>query len=322
MAAKHSGRSHVNYRVLFCASLALALVTQGGALGLAGAVTAKPAGAKGTGTNSGSLQPCRLSFEPIATRPDPAASCRYQGCFSNPDKMFEDLAKNGFCLDASSPTDLSDFTTFRALQARNDSKKTGDRSQLRAIRPHGEGSIVRLTAFIKGAHTSDCPGGEAVNCDKSGFVNNDIHIPLVQNPSDDECLSVTAEMSPHFRPATWSQIDQKTPVNRLVRITGPLFYDSSHTPCAVDAKNQITARNNPERLSLWEIHPVYAIDVCDTAKGTECKVGDTAHWIPYDQWVSRPGVHVVDTGKAQREECAKAKPVNKKCPGTVPPSSP
>lgn len=260
---------------------------------------------------------CRLFFENIATRPDPAQSCRFEGCFTTPDKKFEDLAKNSFCLNASKPTDLGDFRAFRTLQARNESEKTGNRSRLRAIKPLAEGSIVRLVAYMKEAHTSDCPGGESVNCDKTGFVNNDIHIPLVEKPGDDECLSVTAEMSPHFRPAAWSQIDQKTPVSRLVRITGPLFFDSSHKACTVTADNKITARESPARLSLWEIHPVYAIEVCTTDAGNDCKVEDGSHWLAYDQWVVRPGVVVTDTGKKQREECSQAPIVQKDCKGTV-----
>jgi len=52
----------------------------------------------------GSPQPCRLPFETIATRPDPAAACRFEGCFTNQDKKFEDLAKNSLCLDPSHPT--------------------------------------------------------------------------------------------------------------------------------------------------------------------------------------------------------------------------
>ena len=265
------------------------------------------------------LKPCPLPFEAIATRPDPAASCRFEGCFSSADRAFESLAKNSFCIDPSSATDLDDFTMFRSLQARTDGKQTGDRSQLRAISPLGEGSIVRLAAYIKEAHISDCAGGENVNCQLTGFINNDIHIPLVQDPADDECLSVTAEMSPHFRPAAWSQIDEKTPLNRLVRITGPLFYDNSHTPCTLDAKNQITRRSSPARVSVWEIHPVYGIDVCDTAKGTDCEAADTTGWTPYDQWASRPGAMVMDTGGKQRLACNSATPVNKPCAGIVAP---
>ena len=77
------------------------------------------------------------------------------------------------------------------------------------------------------AHISDCNGGEEVNCKKTGSEVNDIHIPLIDptspNPQTvDECNSVTAEMIPHFRPATWSEFDMKTPVSNPVRVMIPI----------------------------------------------------------------------------------------------------
>ena len=43
-----------------------------------------------------------------------------------------------------------------------------------------------------------------MNCNLPSKEENDIHIELM-NESDEEdpCKSVTAEMSPHFRPAEW-----------------------------------------------------------------------------------------------------------------------
>src|SRR5262249_15629659 len=134
----------------------------------------------------------------FATKPDPAAKCGNEGCFSEEDKKFENLAKNNLCLASQGkPRDLRDFEAFKQLQALNiDRHALGDRSKLRALKPLGEGSLVRLAAFIKGAHISDCDAkkakqgktGESVNCDVRGFSLNDIHIPLVLSPSDDECL--------------------------------------------------------------------------------------------------------------------------------------
>jgi hypothetical protein len=39
-------------------------------------------------------------------------------------------------------------------------------------------------------------GGESVNCNGPSEEDNDVHIALVANPGDQECTSVTAEMSP------------------------------------------------------------------------------------------------------------------------------
>jgi hypothetical protein len=154
---------------------------------------------------------------------------------------------------------------------------------------------------------SDCPGGESVNCSRSGFANNDLHIPLVDPTGDagrsqDECTSVTAEISPHFRPVVWSELDMKTPVQNVVRVTGPLFFDDSHQPCKTlnhtDPGNVV-----PFRSSLWEIHPVYQLDVCASTDPNQCDVNRSDVWIPYDQWITRPESVTEPTGQKQRTGC-------------------
>jgi hypothetical protein len=79
----------------------------------------------------------------------------------------------------------------------------------------GEGSVVRLVAFFVDAHYSNVSSGESVNCKLHGKESNDIHIMLGQSTSAPACSTVTAEMSPHFRPAAWDQIaeiDLRNPV--------------------------------------------------------------------------------------------------------------
>src|SRR5262249_32985067 len=95
-----------------------------------------------------------------------------------------------------------------------------------------------------------------------------------------ECLSTTAEMSPHYRPPDW------TPENLLqasaghpVRIQGQLFFDGSHKPCFGGR------RPNPKRASLWEIHPVYSVEVCSQTTIAECQSG-TAEWTPLGNLLS------------------------------------
>jgi len=108
-----------------------------------------------------------------------------------------------------------------------------------------------------------------VNCKLRGKEQNDIHIVLGRTSTADLCDSATAEISPHFRPAAWEQITETT-LRHPVRIIGQLFFDASHSPC----------RNgqgpNPQRISLWEIHPVYAIDVCRSAALAACDANDVA----------------------------------------------
>jgi hypothetical protein len=192
----------------------------------------------------------------------------------------------------------------------------------------GEGNVVRVKAWVLDAHVSDCPGGEEVNCSLGGFANNDIHIPLLDpavpaGRNQDECTSVTAEMSPHFRPAAWSQIDLKTPVRNVVRVTGPLFFDNSHNPC-ISPSHKSPGNKPPFRSSLWEIHPVYQFEVCANADPNQCDVNseNTTVWIPYDKWVGRADVVTEATGQAARDSCNHPKPsgptVPAACAGEAP----
>jgi hypothetical protein len=57
----------------------------------------------------------------------------------------------------------------------------------------------------------------------------------------------------------------------MVRLTGPLFYDASHDPCTP------TKKSSPARRSIWEIHPLYGIEV---------KVG--GQWQKFEDWVTNP----------------------------------
>lgn len=66
-----------------------------------------------------------------------------------------------------------------------------------------------------------------------------------------------------------------------VRVTGHLFFDASHKPCESD-----TDPTNPKRISLWEIHPVYAIDVCVNGTLASCPAANDSKWIPLDKWVN------------------------------------
>jgi hypothetical protein len=159
----------------------------------------------------------------------------------------------------------------------------------------GEGTLVTMKAFIIEAHFSDVGTGESVNC---GFLTedeNDIHIALGLSANTEECASVTAEISPHFRPTSWRAIGtfqhfdnttKKDIVNKAVadrlqaqalRFTGQLFFDASHTPCPCGSPTC-----HPLRSSDWEIHPVYSIEVCKS--GTACDVSKDTDWVAFDKW--------------------------------------
>ena len=191
-----------------------------------------------------------------------------------------------------------------------------DRSQLHNLikvrgTPVGEGTLVSLRAYIFNANYANTkykknsdgtPGkGEAVDCDNPELDWNDIHIALSETASSatDECTTVTAELVPHYRPAAWdrfhdgtiNEIEELVPgilKNRVVenrtrrsrplqiRLTGQLFYDASHRPCVFRA-GKVVERHGPERRSIWEIHPVYRIEVYDAAR---------RRWLDLDRWMN------------------------------------
>ncbi len=160
----------------------------------------------------------------------------------------------------------------------------------------GEGTLVRLEAFVFSANHSNTFvngfDGESVNCKQTSLEGNDIHIALVETANvTNKCESVTAEISPHFRSTIYNRFDtdrsdflngkpQKPGEDKLegspmplkgarVRITGQLFFDASHAPCGKRC-------GNSPRRSIWEIHPVYLIEVFDTAKNK---------FVTLDEWV-------------------------------------
>lgn len=217
---------------------------------------------------------------------------------------------------------IDDFSRLQqASQSRIDQgliklqgKYPEDRKQLRdlvRVGDHtvGEGTLVTLQAYVFNSRYANVkynldshgqPGrGEAVNCDNPELDWNDIHIALSGSldKNVDECTTVTAEISPHYRPALWSQfhdganegvesvlpglLKHRVLKQRgrplLVRLTGPLFYDASHQPCLLRG-NKVIERHTPERRSIWEIHPVYRIQVYDVRN---------RRWQEFDEWARR-----------------------------------
>src|SRR6266446_1519868 len=220
---------------------------------------------------------CDLPFAGVQNPPIDD-NCGISGGSSDPAKQAESRAKNNFCA-ATQPPKVITYEELVNLQSQswNIPKRLPNRSILTRM---GEGQYVSYIAFIKDAHYSDVSSGEAVNCNIPGQATNDIHIVLLKDPGDDECLSTTAEMSPHYRPADWTpQNLMNASAGHPVRIAGSLFFDGSHKPCAG------SSRPNPKRASLWEIHPVYSMYVCTQSTIAEC-AGSTAEWTPLEQFFS------------------------------------
>jgi len=230
--------------------------------------------------------------------------CPNEGCATRESDKAQNRIKNNLCATGT-PVQIS-VTSIDKLQAAVDQlvqqgkisygdtgpPQPADRAKLQGlstvdVNGHavtlGEGKLVTLDAFVLDAKHDDTYvlgsgpvgfKGEGVNCNDSLFDWNDIHVALGQTASAQECSSVTGEIIPHFRPAVWDRVDSNActsphvtnplPVKGLrVRITGQLFFDGSHKPAPCNAPS---GGHDPERRAVWEIHPVYAIQVFDTAK--------------------------------------------------------
>jgi hypothetical protein len=235
----------------------------------------------------------------------------------------QNAAKNNFIAKGTPvPLNFTDFTRLQEASARQietgkivlQGKYPGDRTLLRNLikvrgKTIGEGSLVSLEAYVFNANYANTKysklsdgrsaRGEAVDCDNPELDWNDIHIALSPdtNPKTDECTTITAEISPHYRPEVWSRFHdgQKPEIEALLpgllkqrivenrtsssrplklRLTGQLFYDASHQPC-VFGGGEVIERHSPERRSIWEIHPIYRIEVYDASK---------RRWLDLDRW--------------------------------------
>jgi hypothetical protein len=191
--------------------------------------------------------------------------------------------KNNLCADASSPVKLS-FADFKKLQGDlsavsvtigDQNVSVPDRSVLRDLplsrgRTIGEGKVVRLVGL---ATVKTSQSNEGVNCHKTTEAMTDIHINV--SPDGEECDGVVVEIIPHRRPLNWTHGDATNRLDQsIVRVTGQLFLDSRHSVNRTSPSSCPT----PKRMSLWEVHPVYAMEICKRGTLTECKADDDSVW--------------------------------------------
>src|SRR5262245_12595463 len=235
--------------------------------------------------------PCKLPFAALSEKAPIDSQCGLSGSPKNtPALAAQDLAKDNFCASGT-PVVLS-FTIFPDMQAAAETALGGpsykpptSRSALHDVytmsgKKIGEGTLTTMVGYVEAAHYSDVDDGESVNCELKGDQNNDIHIPIVEVAGADECSSVTAEISPHYRPAVWTASNVNKPKVPL-RFTGQLLFDAEHRPCR-DGK-----ADGPKRQSVWEIHPVYAVDVCTANSISACRGDDASVWTPLDVWLKK-----------------------------------
>ena len=170
----------------------------------------------------------------------------------------------------------------------------------------GEGSLVVYVGFLLESHFAS---KESVNCHRARNANFDIHMafsdqkppakPSKTKAEELECGSITAEVIPRRRPEDWhflgnlskkgkttSLTNAQTKItgwdlNRPLRITGQLFFDASHLTCDKGKK----LGGQPPRASNWEIHPVYAIDVCSNTSLAGCAFDRKDVWMPLHEWI-------------------------------------
>lgn len=223
-----------------------------------------------TATRHPFTQTCDSPSFPSPTKTPPDSTCGITG--KGGAEANQNKAKNDFC--ASGDPNSIDFAKLKDLQAQvaaNSSidwgnKKTEDHGKgptvdRAPLEQLGEGQLVQLKGFVLIARQE---GAESVNCGANipnKPVDHDIHISIVPTADEtDECNSVVVEMSPHHRPTEWTaaNVEKIAQAHTAVRVTGHLFFDSSHVPCA-DGQ---PVPSNPKRFSLWEIHPIYQFEVC------------------------------------------------------------
>jgi hypothetical protein len=236
-----------------------------------------------------------LPFAAIEVQHPIDGSCGINGKpTSSANSRLQDSVKNNFCAPAGTPAaftpqmliDLQANTKVPAGQG----KEPKDRAALQEL---GEGKLIRMKVFLIEAHHADLGSGESVNCNMPDAAGNDVHIAFGNAANTQECASITAEISPHYRPASWDEIGNFETYNTSTkkyspnpalasrlqahpyRITGQLFFDASHAPCPCGTTC------SPSRSSVWEIHPVYKIEVCT---GSSCDENTDSNWIAFDDW--------------------------------------
>jgi hypothetical protein len=70
-------------------------------------------------------------------------------------------------------------------------------------------------------------------------------------------------------------------LRRPMCFTGHAFYDGFHKPSV-----GTTPGDSSRRISAWEIHPIYAIEVCINTSLSGCPRDDASRWRPLRVWLA------------------------------------
>ncbi len=251
---------------------------------------------------------CSLPFKDIAEKHTGVDDvCGIEGIApsQNSDANTEqNRLKNQFCIDtkpvAIQTTDLvklqKKVDALDGFKYGSSNSVPKDRSPLQDLlkvgnKSIGEGTLVTVVGYVIDPHYSDVKAGEGVNCKKSGNARNDIHFSVSRTwheidytdkkaKQKELCQLVSGEISPHFRPEPW-EVDHLSKLEKIpVRMTGQLFFDASHKPCTA------TKMVNPARAAVWEIHPIYMLEVCKAKTKAKCRQKVDSDWMSMDEWVN------------------------------------
>lgn len=208
----------------------------------------------------------------------PTSGCETEG---TPHALMNEAKRN---VPPGAPVTVA-FSDLQALQTATDAVVTQgqdipDRTVIQNLTVGsttlGEGMAVQVSAFL----SPDKPGphpnsGESVNCDLRGTANNDFHIPVTETAGLSPYAGIVVEMIPQNRNAAWTVASLKAlQTNQTqVKVVGQLFYDNAHVVNG-DPDNPIGGQ--PERFTLWEIHPISQFLVC--SNGTGCDVNSDSGW--------------------------------------------
>jgi hypothetical protein len=114
-----------------------------------------------------------------------------------------------------------------------------------------EAEPVVLTAYVVKAKAE---GKEACNCNSPKAADHDVHV-YVNDDADDDSPADAAivEVTPRWRDANpaWTATNINALSGRRVRFTGWLLFDQFH----------FSMIGEGQRATLWEIHPITAIQV-------------------------------------------------------------
>jgi hypothetical protein len=264
-------------------------------------------------------KPLPLQLKPFTNKPQRIDFlCGNTGCFKGAANDQQNAMKNNLCAPVTNLTPVT-LKTFGELGNASNNEPTipkGEPPPSRAKLANiitlasgtklGEGKTVTFVGYVLDVRHSnvdkDDPltkgNGESVQCNLLGCAYNDIHITLAEDPNEKAlCETIVAEIIPHYRPAAWDLFDSPDYTTFLkthpVRISGQLFFDGSHVACTSEGKagfNPNTKHADFERLALWEIHPIYAIDVCKHSDKSRCRASDPSAWFPFTKLKSRLGL--------------------------------